>query len=551
MPPLKAYSFDIVGSMTGVAVFTVLSAAGTPPFVWFGSLPSWSSLWAWAPDFVASSAGHRSVPRRASSALVVVSTPPNQTWSPVLPDRRIPRPAASERSTSTASRTRRCGRSTEMIDPFYEQVYRWFPDRTFDRRPDRRRRVRHGRGRRAGARARARRRRRDRPEDPGDRRPSTIRTARTTTRGSPAIIDDGRAFLRRRPSRVRPRHLRPARFADPRQHVREPPARVVPVHLGGVRRGPRPPRPDGVFVLYNYYREDWLPQKIGGHARGRASAARRSSGCTAAPPRRLAAGPLIDVARRRPAARRRRRLDRPRTERPRRGATDDWPFLYLQDAVHRAVLHRSRSSIIIAFAVLLVGRAAQRSGTSLRAVQPALLRARARRSCSSRPRASRPSACSSGRPGSSTALVFFAVLASVLAGDLRQPSCALPEPGAAVRGALRVARARGRAAAGIAADRADLAPLRRWRRRSPSRRSSSPTSSSATRSATPRRPTWPSRRTCSVPSSAAAIEYVALISGYGWLLGDRRPRSTPPRGCWRRTCASRSRLGGPLSSASG
>ncbi len=31
MPPLKAYAIDILGSMTGVAAFTILSAAGTPP----------------------------------------------------------------------------------------------------------------------------------------------------------------------------------------------------------------------------------------------------------------------------------------------------------------------------------------------------------------------------------------------------------------------------------------------------------------------------------------------------------------------------------------
>ena len=36
MPPLRAYAIDIVGSMTGIALFTVLSAVGTNPVAWFG-----------------------------------------------------------------------------------------------------------------------------------------------------------------------------------------------------------------------------------------------------------------------------------------------------------------------------------------------------------------------------------------------------------------------------------------------------------------------------------------------------------------------------------
>src|ERR1044071_4904641 len=35
MPPLRAYAWDITGSMLGIAWFTARSAAGTPPIVWF------------------------------------------------------------------------------------------------------------------------------------------------------------------------------------------------------------------------------------------------------------------------------------------------------------------------------------------------------------------------------------------------------------------------------------------------------------------------------------------------------------------------------------
>ena len=36
MPPLKAYAIDIIGSMTGIAAFALMSALGTSPTIWFG-----------------------------------------------------------------------------------------------------------------------------------------------------------------------------------------------------------------------------------------------------------------------------------------------------------------------------------------------------------------------------------------------------------------------------------------------------------------------------------------------------------------------------------
>jgi hypothetical protein len=38
MPPLRAYTWDIAGSMVGIAGFTILSGLGTPPVVWFAVL---------------------------------------------------------------------------------------------------------------------------------------------------------------------------------------------------------------------------------------------------------------------------------------------------------------------------------------------------------------------------------------------------------------------------------------------------------------------------------------------------------------------------------
>ncbi|MGO9180499.1 MAG: hypothetical protein ACLQHS_14745, partial [Candidatus Limnocylindrales bacterium] len=38
MPPLRAYTFDILGSLAGIAAFTILSALQTPPPIWFAVL---------------------------------------------------------------------------------------------------------------------------------------------------------------------------------------------------------------------------------------------------------------------------------------------------------------------------------------------------------------------------------------------------------------------------------------------------------------------------------------------------------------------------------
>jgi hypothetical protein len=81
MPPLKAYSIDILGSMTGVAAFTLLSALGTPPIVWFTVVAILVSL-------LGLSTGLRrsSLVTAGSMAgvlvLVFLGMPANQSWSP-------------------------------------------------------------------------------------------------------------------------------------------------------------------------------------------------------------------------------------------------------------------------------------------------------------------------------------------------------------------------------------------------------------------------------------------------------------------------------------
>ena len=107
MPPLRAYTFDILGSMSGVALFTILSAAGTPPMVWFVALA-----------MIASGLGLANGLSRASAVtagslagviLVVVATSHQLRRGRRTTGSTSTALTGSRPSMSTASRTRRCG----------------------------------------------------------------------------------------------------------------------------------------------------------------------------------------------------------------------------------------------------------------------------------------------------------------------------------------------------------------------------------------------------------------------------------------------------------
>ena len=154
-----------------------------------------------------------------------------EIWSPYYRINTVPRRrrrAAHQRQRHPAPGAPPGRRAPK--EPFYDQVYDWFPDRTYDEVLI----VGAGSGTDVAIAlangAEPRRRGRDRPGDPAARHRVPSRTTRTTTRASPAIENDGRAFLRGTDKQVRPGHLRPARLADARQHDGEHPARVVPVH---------------------------------------------------------------------------------------------------------------------------------------------------------------------------------------------------------------------------------------------------------------------------------------------------------------------------------
>ena len=159
--------------------------------------------------------------------------------------------------------------------------------------------------------------------------------------------------------------------------------------------------PNGVFVMYNIYREPWLVAKLDSdgdrHVRP-APLLRLSARARPSSP----SGPAVDALGGRRAGRR-ASIRCPRRWRPRpKPATDDWPFLYLRDAADRAVLPRgpgvpARSSP--SSRSLAATRARRRRGAAGSARTSSCS---ASRSCCSRRGASCRSASCSARRGSST-----------------------------------------------------------------------------------------------------------------------------------------------------
>ena len=410
MPPLKAYGIDIAGSMTGIALFTLLSATGTPPIVWFAFVAVLVSLLGLG---VGLSRGSLVTAGSLAAVLAIVGLgmPPGQVWSPyyridqydsngiqAINVNGIPHQAMWPLDRAT--------------DPFYEQVYRWFPERTYDNvlivgagsGTDVAVALKHGAGHVDAVEIDARIQeigQRDHPNRPYD-------DPRVTR-----INDDGRAFLRRTSNQYdlvvfalpdsltlvsTSANLRLESFLFTSEAFSEVRDRLAP---------------DGIFVLYNFYREDWLPQKIAGMLEGSFGSAPivRIHGGTAAT---IAAGPLVEGLDGAPPPG--DQVDPIDLAGAPAAATDDWPFLYLKDRFI-APYYGLAIGIIIAFAVLLVVRAARRGGTSARQFSPhffvlgvafLLLETKSIATFS----------LLFGTTWVVNSLVFFAVLASVLAAIL-------------------------------------------------------------------------------------------------------------------------------------
>ena len=365
MRPLRAYAIDIAGSMAGILAFTLLSAAGTSPLIWFAIVAIMLSLLGLGVGL-----SRRSLVTAISMVGVLVialgAEAHGDVWSPyyrlheyqgggvnALDANGVPHQAMLPVAQSK--------------DSFYEQIYRWFPDRHFGRvlivgagsGTDTALQLSHGVDsidaveidpviQSIGV--------RDHPDQPY----SDPRVHR--------YVDDGRAFVRNATGKYdlvifalpdsltlvsTSANLRLESFLFTNQAFAS-----VRDHLA----------PGGIFVLYNFYREPWLVQKMAGmldSSFGTAPIVRLypELGNTAAT---LADGP--GVAALAGAAPPGDHIDK-LTEATPQPATDDWPFLYLKEPAI-ATQYLVALGVVLLWALLLIGRGAQRSGTTFRRFSP-------------------------------------------------------------------------------------------------------------------------------------------------------------------------------------
>src|SRR3954471_14042717 len=131
MPPLRAYAWDITGSMLGIAAFTGLSAAGTPPIIWFGV----AAVLVLLLIFGGRTFGLLRLP--GALALVVLlllaftEQNTSEIWSPYY---RI----NTYRAANGELYVNVNGIPHQALHPvdapkeqFYDQLYKWFPDKTY------------------------------------------------------------------------------------------------------------------------------------------------------------------------------------------------------------------------------------------------------------------------------------------------------------------------------------------------------------------------------------------------------------------------------------
>ncbi len=234
--PLRVYTIDIVGSLFGIATFTLLALLGTTPAVWFAVVAILLTLQALGTGIRPFSA----VSAAAIVAVIAITMAQGDIWSPY---QRITVLKDADTVSILANGVPHQGfylSPTRDQGSFYTQVDRWFPGRTYDNVLI----VGAGSG--------------------NDTAVAIARGAKSidAVEIDPAIQQIGvdlhpnhpyqdprvHRSRRRRPGlpsqlerEVRPHRLRPARLADPRQLDGESPSRVVPLHDPGLHRRPGSP----------------------------------------------------------------------------------------------------------------------------------------------------------------------------------------------------------------------------------------------------------------------------------------------------------------------
>ena len=370
-PPLVVYTFDITGSLLGIAAFTALSAAGTTPVVWFFVVAVLLVLLnvGGGQRIVVALSGV-AVAMVAFAAIIALSIghlQPGEIWSPYY---RIDtyRNAANQLAINVNGIPHQTIHEVDgPQEPFYKQIYTWFPDRTYQNvlivgagsGTDTAIALANGAGHVDAVEIDPAIQDLGRQYDP-DRPYQDPRVS--------AIENDGRAYLRSTDKQydlvifALPDSLT---LVSSQANIRLESFLFTEEAFASVRDHLAP---NGVFVLYNYYREPWLVTKIAGmldDVFGTPPVVRLFASTSAV----LADGPEIaslggatppgDGVDAIPS------VGDP-TPKP---ATDDWPFLYLRTPfVADYYLAGLAFALVFALGAVLLG--ARATGTALRRFSP-------------------------------------------------------------------------------------------------------------------------------------------------------------------------------------
>ena len=328
MPPLKAYAIDIIGSLVGIAAFGGLSLLGSPPVAWFAVIAGLLVLMALARGFNAWSLVGGAAMLATLYGATLTDADVEQRWSPYYRIDLFEDEGLTHLSVNGIPHQSLWPVDEERKNAFYEQVYRWYPERTFDSvlvvgagtGTDVAIALDNGAGHVDAVEIDPVIQRLGRERHPNE----PYADARVTP-----YLNDGRAYLRSSDERYdlvvfalpdsltlvsSTANLRLESFL-----FTEEAFDAVAEHLSD----------DGLFVLYNYYREPWLIEKLAAQledAFGHAPLVRLYQDQQAA----LAAGPLVAAVDGTPPGDSVDAIPESGDPEP-KPATDDWPFLYLRE----------------------------------------------------------------------------------------------------------------------------------------------------------------------------------------------------------------------------
>jgi hypothetical protein len=377
MPPLKAYAIDIGGSLTGIATFAVLSALGTSPALWFTiaivlaailDISRGISRWTYVNAAVMG----------IVLWMVVANLHLNQIWSAYYRIDTVKITSGAECNNMTLEHVLVDGIPHQALhpvgqpclEPIYTQVYRWFPDHKFSNvlvvgagnGSDVALALAHGADHVDAVEI-----------DPAlmqlgiERHPNHPYTDPRVSR----YINDGRAFLRTTPTSTKydlvifalPDSLT---LVSSQSAIRlesflftEQAFTSVRDHLSD----------QGIFVLYNYYRQPWLVTKLADMLQdsfGNPPIVNIAQGYAQAT---LANGPLVAaLPNGQPPADTVEAVPQDGGPLP-TPATDDWPFQYLRTPFI-ADYYLAALGIVLLAAVVCVALAAKVTGTTIRKFSP-------------------------------------------------------------------------------------------------------------------------------------------------------------------------------------